>query len=677
MASPRPGTSSNSNRPLAYKSPAVKTPASAQGHTHHVSVSSQPSSTPLPATAIHDDLLALNSPATALINSLGQTALTPLGNSGEGLGISTNLQGGRSAAGSFNPEVERLHRVQLVADTLKSRVAGHGITREGVERIAQLEGFTTLWDDDNLTIAGNTVDLEVNFDAVDRDHVKDVSLKLNTSVSTSESDEPQFQEQGTEILKNNLKAATLVDGVSQWNTLDAFASNLRYLSQLDRIEGGAPCFDAVKDLYTSFQKIWNAEKDRLKGRPLRQHLKRSAVGRASMDRAPKLGLALDYWTVRPASDQISGSDVDGPDNPADFYTARISCEPGAPSTVLTKEWVADVPLVEDSHASPDTAENFKPDWTDPAHDAGGAASALKHDPDDPTLDKPMETPNVLDMHFSCTLLPEVYLPLNVAANLNVELPMVEMNQELAVTYQTALQEHFNMVTAGESHKVSAERWLRSLPTTDEGNPHRLRQHSYALHSAQHAAPLWCYPLKHLKFIHPKQLAAVLPALRQYALVWSILRSLVDYGVPEQKSEPMFTEADKRQTPRAKARQVKRTNAKTLGPRLDGFLNANGTTDPELVLPIDLTLDVISDMSKARLDIFVPLHGLIAKGKQSPFIFLSLEICPGGVIEIKDLGGVSADADDTSKLRSKVVQILISTEDIGLVVEWLLEQAGPA
>ncbi|EXJ89875.1 hypothetical protein A1O3_02942 [Capronia epimyces CBS 606.96] len=668
MASPRPGTSGNSNpnRPLAYKSPAVKTPASLQGHTHHISASSQPSSTPAAAGAIHDDLLALNSPAAALMASLGPTGMTPLGSGPDGLGITTSLQGTsvRGAGTPVNPEAERLHRAHLVADILKSRVAGRGVTREGVERIAQLQGFTTLWDDENLTIAGNAVDLEVIFDAADRDRVTDVSLNLNTS----DSEEPQPQIRGSEILKDNLKPLNMVLGSPQWMSLDTFESNLQYLSQLDHIEGGAPCFEAVTGLYDAFQKIWNVERQKFSGRTTRQHLRRTAVGRPSLDRKPILGLALDYWC---AKEDLQEKTADGEVEPSanaspHLYTARIACEPGSPSTVLAKQWVSESAITQDVDTDGDIeAAKVRPDWQDPVDNATGADQDVTADSDKPaTLSS-----TVLDMHFVCHLLSEVYLPLNVAAHLNVDLTMVELKHELTVTYQTALQKHFNTTQAG-SASTSQERWPRTLPALDEDHTPQWRRHSYALHSAQHAAALWCYPVKQLKFTHPRQLAAVIPILRQYALLWSILRSLVD-GVTEHNSDPATSGRKAQSAPEGTSRPLKRSNTKTLGSQIGGLPNSNAIVTGADVLPVDLTLDIISDISRARLDVIVPLRGSLAKGRQSPFLSVSLEVCPDGKVEVKHVRGIHAD---NSNLRSKIARILTITEDIGLLIEWLLEKS---
>ena len=676
MASPRPGTSGNSSRPLAYKSPAVKTPASLHGH--HISVSSQPSSTPLAGAAVHDDLLAFNSPAAALMNSLGTTGLTPLGNPADGLGITTNLPGGpvRAAAAPLNPELERLHRAQLVVDTLKSRVRGHGITRDGVERIAQLEGFSTLGFDDTLTIAGNCVELEVNFEAGNRDCVRDVSLKLtNLSDNATESEESQFQEEGSQVIKDNLRGSTVVDGILQWRSLDAFGSNLQYLGQLDRIETGSTCFNAVVDLYHTFQKIWSAEKDRLKGRSAWQHLRQSTIGRPVMDRKPKLGLALDYW----ASGHYLTGRHDTSNEPAvnkgnDVYSAGISCEPGMPATAITRNWVSDRVLFGEAESILEAdAVTFKPDWQDPAQDADSLLQEAVAD--EAAMEKSTDlAPTILDLHFYCALEPEVYLPLNVAANLNVEIPVLNIVQESTLTYQAALQKHSSHRGKEDVGFASAERWLRTLPVPMESDPERLRKHSYALHSTQNAPPLWCYPVSHLNFTHPKQIAAALPVLRQYVVLWGLLRSLVAYAGNDGAGQANGTASSKRY-PGTPARPLKRTNKKPTGTKLEDLLQTTSALSIDEPLPIDLTLDFLLDPLKARLDLYIPIFGSHSRQQKSSFIFLGLSICPNGVIEVRDLRGLPASILDTSGIRKKVVRVLGATEDVGLTVEWLLEQAS--
>ncbi|KAJ9646930.1 hypothetical protein H2204_000622 [Knufia peltigerae] len=677
-ASPRPGTSgNNASRNLAYKSPAVKTPASLQGHGHHLSVSSQPSSTPLGPNTIHDDLLAMNSPAAALIASMGSTGMTPLANGADGLGITSNGQGAtpRATAVSANPEIERLQRIQMVASTLKSRVAGRGLTREGVERIAQVHGFSTLLDEGNLSIAGKaTVDLEVVFDTVDRDLIREVNLKL----IKNDAPEAQFQEQGTQVLKDNLQPFTIVDGIAQWTDLRDYESNLDYLRQLDCIQGG---IDAVDSLYDAFQKIWNAEKDRLKPVKVRQRLRRSALGRPYMDRTPRLGLAIDYWNRRPDSQPASEDDNDDPLPDDSIYSANISCEQGKPYTLPLDNWVSESVLTQapQSENQPEEEVKVEPDWQASADEADYLNLVEKADAVDPTGDQKTDAPpNILTMHFISNLVPEVYLPLNVAESI-VELGMFEMNPEMTVTYQKALQDHFNTTKARGSQSTSEERWPRCLPITSGDGPSRYRHHSYALHSVQPGAVLWCYPVTRLKFIHPRQLAGAIPILRQYALVWSLLRSLVEYGDAETNTESTAAAdypTQKKGIAARPSRTSRRSNARAAKSRLDDLLGAGSSLKgQDDVIPVDVSLDTVSDSPKAKLDIYVPLLGSLAGKRQSPFIFISLHVCPNGTIEVKDLNGLEGGEDvDDLKFRNMVSRIITMTEDIGLLVEWLLMKA---
>jgi hypothetical protein len=676
MASPRPGTATATGRPFAHKSPAVKTPASVHGHTHHVSVSSQPSSTPLTATAIHDDLLNLTSPAAALMATLGPTGLTPLGAGADGLGISTNGhdQPGRVGLPSVNPEVERFQRAHWVANLLKTRVAGRGVTREGVERIAQLQGFNTLWDDDNLTIAGNAVDLELNFETLNRDVVKDVSLKL----STSENEDPELQEGGTKVLKQNLSWSHSDDRSLPWTSLSSFESNLHYLRQVDQIEDGAPCFSAVNSLYHAFKQIWDVEKQKLNWHATQSHLRRGAIGRPSLDRGPKLGLSLDYWACKHDLESDTGDD-ETPIKSQDLYTVQISCESDTNPTLLPRNWVSDQVLSEQTQAASileAESDTLMPEWQDPTSDGGDSNDPSRPTSDDVAMEKPGQPlPSMLNMHFVCSLFPQVYLPLNAAAGLNLGFAMLDLDQELTVTYQKALQDYFNRERSNAPEKAE-ERWARDLPRVDPKDGSDFRRHSYALHSAQNGAPLWCLGVKTLKFTHPRQLAAAFPVLRQYALLGSILQSLVEfpsYGNTESKDKTPSVEDAK--VLQVHQRPLKRSNIKTGNHRFQNLTQKNGNTLDKEALPVDISLDIISDPSRARLDIFVPLKGILSRSRQKPFIFLSFDICSGGSIEIRSLQGVQASGSDDTALKPMVARVLTFTEDIGIVVEWLIEKAS--
>lgn len=677
MASPRPVAATNTSRPFAHKSPAVKTPASVHGHTHHVSVSSQPSSTPLTTTAIHDDLLNLTSPAAALMATLGPTGLTPLGTGPDGLGISSNGhdQSGRGGLPPITAEVERLQRAEWVANLLKSRVSGRGITREGVERIAQLQGFNTLWDDDNLTIAGNAVDLELNFDALNRDVVKDVSLKL----STTENEEPQLQDDGTKVLKQNLSWPPSGDQFLPWASLSSFESNLHYLRQIDQIEDGASCFSVVNTLNHAFKQIWDAEKQKLNWHHTRSHLRRGAVGRPFLDRGTNLGLSLDYW-VRKHDLESDSIEDETEIKPQDLYAIQISCESDTNPTLLPRNWLSDQILSEQTQAASileaDT-DTLMPEWQDPSSDGIESNDPSRSGPEDVAMENPVHSlPSISNMHFICSLSPHVFLPLNAAAGLNLSYAMLDLNQESTVTYQKALQDHFNKGRSSTAEETAEERWPRDLSFASAKSDGDYRLHSYALHSAQNGAPLWCFPVRTLKFTHPRQLAAALPVLRQYALLGNILQSLVDFPFSV-NTEPKDKLSDVGGGNRLLIHQrtVKRSNHKSGNQRSPNLTQNNGNRMNKEALPVDISLDIISNPSRARLDVFIPLRGALYKNRQKPFVFLSFDVCSGGSIEIMSLQGVQASGSDDTALKPRVARVLMITEDIGIVVEWLIGQAS--
>lgn len=575
----------------------------------------------------------------------------------------------------MNPEVERFQRAHWVANLLKTRVAGRGVTREGVERIAQLQGFNTLWDDDNLTIAGNAVDLELNFEALSRDVVKDVSLKL----STSENEDPQLQEGGTKVLKENLAWSQSADPSLPWTSLSSFESNLHYLRQIDQIEDGAPCFSAVNSLYQAFQQIWNAEKQKLNWHATQSHLRRGAIGRPFLDRGSKLGLSLDYW-VRRHDLESDSSDNDAPIDPQDLYTIQISCESDTTPTLLPGNWVSDQVLSEQTQAASileADSDTLMPEWKDPTSDTGDSKDPSGTTADDTAMGKPDQPlPSMLGMHFVCSLFPQVYLPINAAAGLNLGFAMLDLNQESTVTYQKALQDYFSRGRPSDSEEQTEERWHRDLPIANAKDGSGLRRHSYALHSAQNGAPLWCFPARTLKFNHPRQLAAALPMLRQYALLGSILQSLVEFpSYANNKYEDIIPAVGGAKVLQIHQRPLKRSNIKNGNHKFQNLTQQNGTAIDEAALPVDISLDIISDPSRPRLDIFIPLRGTVSRNRQKPFVFLSFDVCSGGSIEIMSLQGVQASGSDDTALKPKVARVLTATEDIGLVVEWLIGKAS--
>ncbi|RMZ79610.1 hypothetical protein DV737_g3311, partial [Chaetothyriales sp. CBS 132003] len=663
MASPRPGSSAVAHKSLAYKSPAVKTPASAHSHAYAISVSSQPSSTPLAVAAIHDELLALNSPAAALINSIVPSGLTPLPGGPDGLDITTPGQNALSASRegplAGDPEAQRLARLQQAMASLKSKAIGRGVTRESVERVARLQGFEALWDEDILTIAGNIVEIEIHFGPLDRDRIADLVLKLNPADGDS-----QTQREAADILKKQVGAGSATDD----GDLEAFARNMGYLAQMDRVAVQPNAFELTDSLSQTLSRIWDEEKKRMSWRTELYHTRKGAFGRVHYDEMPSLGLTVDYWHARPYDEDM-----------APVFRAKFACGTAAPGILASQTWLTAEVLAGEPKADSvfETQESILvPDWKLDATQPDSASADPQHGHTQP--DKPL-APTV-DAHFLCELEPEILLPHNVALKLNSQVDMLSIDQSRALTYQSALQKHRNIVARPNDLNTTEARWSRRLPVFHPDGQFEQAVHTYALYAAPPNSELWVIPISKLSFSHPKDLAAAIKVLRQYALVWSLLKSLVEH--PMAMTVPQAESAGDR-----RRKVTKRSNKPAATKTAKTFdSSSEPQSNKDSLWPIDVSVDVISDPSRCKIDLFAPLlppghksKGSAGSSGSSSFLHVSLSIGPNATIEVSGLsglqdtgGGASTDLS-TSGLKAKVAKMLDATEDIGIVVQWLLDQ----
>jgi hypothetical protein len=636
---------------------ATKTPASSHGHHFPgLSVSSQPSSTPFAAAAIHDELLKLDSPAAALINSIAQAGMTPLtgGPDGLGLGSQPNASTSRGAQPARSPEAERLHKVSDAVEKLKRRVIGRGITRDGIERVARLHGLEALWDEDNLIIAGTVVEIEINFSSENRNAAKDLSLKFNYD------DEVHVQSAGADVLRT--QAGLQAQQGQPVNDMEDFARNIQYLAQLDQIDVKPNCFQLVTNLYESFREIWDEEKKRMHWRDELQQIRQGAVGRPNMDRAPELGLTVDYWIKPEALSRNPKQDLNTQrgDYAQGVWRQRIYCEPGAPSMRSARRWVTEKVLTDGppGHNVLDAQDAvYKPDWHDPATGLGLTTTTVKSESTMEVDKLSSDGPQTLNVHFTSDLLPEVLLPLNALSRLNnAEVIMVEIDATKASTFERALQRMRNRKLKQADDGMIESRWDRDVPFLESDGSISHKRHAYKLYANPQEAELWCYPVNKVKFSHPRQLAELLPLVRQHIVVWSLLETLV----AQPPSDPKTVQQRQSQSKETKG-VIKRSNR---------HKGSNAATKNDS-LNVDITVDVMSDVSKVRMELFVPL--LSKHGASTKLLHLALQVLLNGVVQVVGIDGLGDH--DMEGLKMKVGKMITATEDLGLVVQWLQMRAA--
>jgi Mediator of RNA polymerase II transcription subunit 1 len=645
-----------------------------------------------------------------MMSSLGSQGLTPLPSGPMEMGISTEINtlsgGPGSVLGTRNPGEDKARRLQEVVKLLRTRFTGRGICREGAERLAKLAGFTHMWQGDTLAIAGTCVDLEIEFDSGERDRAKDVVLKIFTPESE------EHKKDASEVLKASLEQKPDSKGQEPWCSLEVFATNLEHLGRMDHLSQGINCFEAIDGLFATFKKIWDGETKRMSKRWILDRLSQGTIGRPVLNRKRQLGLSVEYWAERrhlpgPYSNQEEGDAIQSDnldpknefrDESAGLWTARIECEAGYPSLRVSKDWIAgsifDNMEVEE-HGVVDERSAAKVAWVEPpltlVRVAENGSDPISVD----THDAEIKIPKPPQVRFVVHLEPSVLVPLPVASSvLNKEGLSVALDDSKFTTYDQALQNLANSSSRSQDSSVprSSQRLRKSVTTFDRTGKAVSHLHSSAFYSTPQ---IWCYPLQSVTFDHPKHLADLLPTLRQYLLLWTLLRSVVcevsstSTKALDQMEEFTALPAAQNKEVLSKKGVVKRSNVNPQRAKVNMLLgdgmgdalpkklslsNDSLRSHPTVALPVDVSLSLTSSSpSRPKLDLIWPLPTDPASAtlERPNFASASIEIGPNGEIFVPSASGIPF-AGSVEGLKS-IAQVVGLSEDLGLLVEWVMEK----
>jgi Mediator of RNA polymerase II transcription subunit 1 len=494
-------------RGLSHKSPSIRTPSASGTHGHHPSTSSYQGATPLTATAGLDDPVALSSPS-ALLALGGFTGMSPALNVqdslvGSGMNDSDLRALTLGLGGSRNHEEERRKRIEEVVELLRTRVAGRGVSREAVERLGRLEGFESIWQEDSLSIAGNSVDLEIEF-YPGEDNVKDVSLSY---ASLEGEGEGERRDEATAVLKGDLIQTPEEREERAWKKLKGFQGNLERLAKLDKLSQEVNCFEAVESLFECLQKVWETENQRGIYRGTYDHLCRGSIGRPSLHKRGRVGMGLEYWVENHRllhAKQTKKSDamaIDSEDNGDDkLRSVTIECEEGFPSLRISKDWVGPEILtsIESNENSPEAVVN----WSEPPPTLQSSTS----------LDPGMG-PGTPNRRFVAKLEPHVHVPLLIASEIYRHLGLTLPQDYRTTTYDDLLVPGWTNSSGDSDDSMSSEsletperRRKKAVLSFNDDEPVQ-KTHSYSF-QAFDAAPGRI--IRDFPFSHPRQLADIFP-----------------------------------------------------------------------------------------------------------------------------------------------------------------------
>ncbi|PYH90998.1 hypothetical protein BO71DRAFT_61629 [Aspergillus ellipticus CBS 707.79] len=733
-------------RPIAHKSPSTRTP-SASGHALNLPTSTHQYATPLAATAGADEAVTFSSP-TALLALGGYSGISPSPAGHDGLvGAAMNdndIQAlgmqGLKLGGARDSDEERRRHIEDVVQLLRTRVSGRGVCREGIERLGELEGFESIWQEDSLSIAGNFVDLEIDFHR-GFNVVKDVSLKY----ATPEATDGERRDEATAVLKRDLIQSPEEGERGAWKSLSGFHENLQWLAKHDRLSQEVNCFEAIEGLYESLKRVWDCEWNRRKFTGVYDHLCSGWVGRPCLHKGGRIGLGLDYWvqqarvldvkrkksTDEMVVDQPNGQLSDDESGLNGKWSVVVECEEGYPSLRVSKDWVGSEALTgANNENGPSSSEAVESDaavvnWIDPP--ATLSAGNQNHS-DEMALDSNMlgSAPN---RRFVARMEPPLDLPILAASDIYRHLG-IQMPQEFKmVTYDGLLAPGWSPLSAAgamglgpeEASQLGRRRRRMSVRAMDSEGKSCTKHHSYTFQPFESVAGR---TMRDIPFSHPRQLADILPILRQYAFLANLIRSIfgTSFKPDESKADAQADLSKNLSGPlkfsrpgKAKKENViilsnddpneKRLDellrgfdngvfpdAKGKGSVVNGSFNSGFATDDDV--KVDVTLRTQLGQAPVIMLLFTvdntdgapePVRGEPTLSKVS----ISLEVGLNGRIAVVDMTGLldddssGADSMDQAadgqkseafELQTKIARVLELSQDIGTLVEWILRWA---
>ncbi|KAI1868949.1 hypothetical protein JX265_006928 [Neoarthrinium moseri] len=620
------------------------------------------------------------SDGTAAVNFDSPSATAALGALGiNDLGLD-NISMGAMGMGRSD-EDDRKRRMDAVGTTVKA--AGQGrVSNEGLERLARSIGLECLWEDNltagpkskNLFIAGAGLALEISI----TNHVVDnVALTLPEST-------PSVQEhvgKAADILLRDLKLAP-----GQWaltKTLERFQPNLERIASLDQLSvlPTLNCYDAIDGVYQSLTKIhkWDVaqmRKDSALKEKSEDSLRVLALctrhGCPLMHARDRIGLSLDYWKERR---RVPSTTVDS--DVGTTWSILIECAPKNGMAIMpvrvSQNWVPDA--VEKAENLPDdmmlSVTGPILDWQEPDNILLPAAAANKGEEGSMESDPSAMSnqPKLPDVMFVAAFDPPLIVSSSAAIHIHNATSMQAPNLNTSVTFDALVFP----VDPKTNYDPSENRIIthsQAVPAFARKGKDHYETHKNVLNidRAVYGQVLTKVPIE-----HPRQLMDMLPTLRQYAFLSTLLSKSfkpVDY-------RPKATEEKSASTFVAAAQDDFAAFMKRTGKKEATAVEANGdASKTALAVDIALTMNPVP-----RFKIVFPFLNRTAN--------ITLEIHPGGKVHIISDNVFDTDGDGDQEMadssaakgkgkrysREQWAEQLEVVEDIGMWIERIKYKFG--
>lgn len=676
--------------------------------------------------------LDLNTPS-ALLNDPNLAAQV----GGQSMNISLSDLGISSRRG--NEDEDRRVKMENVLAKLQGRKRGRTdasdphkfgrLSEEGVRRVSSWVGMEFDADKKDARHEGNRQISIAGKKAV----VVDVSFKNNlpakvdVSFFSEDSAVTAHQEAAAQVLLDDL---TPPPGVAAINTkLDAFAANLETIAKLDKLSaaGQTDCFEAIAGLYTSLKKLYEHEKaaalalSEVLGTEKEERVAREVLskksGRPQMHARRKIGLSVEYWVESNDSRcragpgngpqrreaETSSTPSGGSSKHKDqerLFALYLTAEPSDPnlypSLRVSSSWLGDrvhVPASETTSPSALLTGDPSIDWQEPSptyvpSDEASAGDAMDLDGSAGQAGNTQQKlPNA---RFVAKLDPPLAMPWTIANQVLQSVgAQAGMDVDALSTYNNVLLHRATNANTSVLGLANIE-IASAVASSTKTLLNRAKDGTEA--EIQHQYELWIpgqefgYVLRSIPFSHPRQIVQVLPVLRQWAALGSLLQNaflpLRDLPNPGRNAagtgsgEAGAERQDRKKFSLAELLTPPRSPHEDAG----GDVDMTGTEPAENatvcggggggVLPVDISL---TTTPTPTLDIMFPLARV-----ETGLGWVSVGILGDGDVTILGQNLIEANKDgdglDDAQLK-RMARALEVVGDVGVWVEWLAREFG--
>ncbi|UNI20544.1 hypothetical protein JDV02_006622 [Purpureocillium takamizusanense] len=660
---------------LAAATPPVSTPFS---NPAHAAFSPRgPKSSPQQVKKSPATSALMGQPALGAFNFDSPSTAAAMGALGIGgafdIGLDNSVVNGLDAIGAaLATEDDKLKRLDTILKTLSKQ----GLVSEaGIERLAQQIGLELLSEEQTtadgrktrtLAIAGSAIALDI---VLDNNIVQSISLAYHGSAPAVS----RHMDDAAQILLRDLQ---LLPGQSPLTkSLGGFASNFGRLATLDKLSivPGLDCHEALSGIYVSLQRLYDWDLSKLREQASMAGKSDSYVaamamcarhGRPVMHARGKVGLALQYWKqlrfVPPASDAMSAF----ADEHEKVWSLLLGCAPiegmGLPPVRVSENWISKAIVKDEPSLDP---SGIPLDWQEPENISLPQSEENK-DAGMEMLHPDLSTTRVPRVMFTVTFDPPVMLPQNDWARLymiaNIEPPNIEMsNRGGPPTFDSLLFP----IPAGVKVDPSEVRTLsrrREVLVYGQDGTATTRVHRNILYIYK---PIYSQTVSEMPFSHPRQLIDMMPLLRQYAFLSTLLNS--SFGATTEPSASVKEDTTKSNKDQGKGMSTTTTTRDQLA---DFF----GNDEPAAAKSNEASTEASSDAgSDAQLDVILWVHPSphlqIVFPLNTSTADVTLKIREGGTVEIvEDNITTSSGSEAAGKGKGKQ----LTRETLGRALEHL-------